>query len=213
MTEITFEISRHPVAREFAALPGCEAWGILYPVGKGKGASGPVLARVHRDMASFQEQPAFTITTAAEPSHTLCTVVPQPVSARQQICYAVHDTHGRSVGQITHERSPHGMRQAWRIDDSGKQGSVVAYKGNVRGWVMYWALSPFWVFFGLLGFFHDGGRPSSFLWGKPDRASWRGRGTGGSRKAALGFKSGRYRGDTELLDANLIYAQAALYCG
>ncbi|WP_411138057.1 hypothetical protein [Streptomyces sp. C10] len=211
MTELTFEVSRHAVAREFAALPGCEAWGILYPV-TGKTETGPVLARVHRDLASFEEQPAFTLTTAAEPTHTLCTVVPRPGAASQPIAYAVHDAHGRLVGQITHERSPRGVRQAWRIDDSGKQCSVVGYKGNIRGWVMYWALSPFWVLFGLLGFLYDGGRPSSVTWGKPDRVSWRSRG-GGSRKAALAFKSGRYRGDTGLLDANLIYAQAALYFG
>ncbi|MFC5250135.1 hypothetical protein [Streptomyces nigrescens] len=211
MSEVTFGITRNDAAKEFSALPGCEAWGILHPGRTGKIAPGPALARVHHHITSSEQQPAFTLTTAAEPAHTLCTIAPQAGAAAQQTVYAVHDGYGRFIGQVTHERSPRGMRQAWRIEDAGGQRSMTAYKGNIRGWIAYWAFSPFWALLALLNLLNGDTHSSWWLWGKPRRAHWRTRAGDGPRKPALDFKSGRYRADTGLLDANLIYAQATLY--
>ncbi|WP_336054065.1 hypothetical protein [Streptomyces sp. CA2R101] len=211
MSEVTFGITRNDAAKEFSALPGCEAWGILHPGRSGKIAPGPTLARVHRHLTSSGQQPAFTLTTAAEPAHILCTIAPQGGTTARQTVYAVQDGYGRFIGQVTHERSPRGMRQAWRIEDAGRQCGVTAYKGNMRGWIAYWALSPFWAFLALLDLLNGDTHSSWWLWGKPRRAHWRTRSGDGPRKPALDFKSGRYRADTGRLDTNLIYAQAALY--
>ncbi|MFI5523860.1 hypothetical protein [Streptomyces platensis] len=211
MSEVTFGITRNEAAKEFSALPGCEAWGILHPGRTGKTASGPTLARIHHHIASSGPQPAFTLTTAAEPAHTLCTIAPQAGAATRQTVYTVHDGCGRFIGQVTHERSPRGMRQAWRIEDASRQCSVTAYKGNILDWITYWAFSPLWVILALLNLLTGDTHASWWLWGKPRRAHWRTRAGGGPRKPTLDYKSGRYRADTGLLDMNLIYAQAALY--
>ncbi|MFE3887408.1 hypothetical protein ACFXPQ_31650 [Streptomyces lydicus] len=172
---------------------------------------GPSLARVHHHLTISEQQPAFTLTTAAEPAHSLCTIAPQAGATDRQTVYTVHDGYGRFIGQVTHERSPRGIRQAWRIEDADRQYSVTAYKGNIRGWITYWAFSPFWVILALLDLLNGGTHSSWWLWDKPRRAHWRTRSSNGPRKPALDFKSGRYRADTGLLDANLIYAQAVLY--
>ncbi|MFG2532644.1 hypothetical protein [Streptomyces sp. NPDC048516] len=211
MSEVTFGITRNDAAKEFSALPGCTAWGILHPGRTGKIAPGTTLARVHHHITSSEQQPAFTLTTAAEPAQTLCTITPQTGATGPRTVYAVHDGHGRIIGQVTHERSPRGMRQAWRMEDASRQCGMTAYKGNIRGWITYWVFSPFWVILALLNLLNGDTHSSWWLWGKPRRAHWRTRAGKGPRKPALDYKSGRYRADTRLLDANLIYAQAVLY--
>ncbi|MEU8782059.1 hypothetical protein [Streptomyces sp. NPDC048637] len=210
MTEITFCLSREEFAQQFTALPEHEAWGALQ-TGNGRIAAESPLARVHRLDGSDDYEPAFTLTTATLPARTLCTVIPQAGASDPQTVHAVHDGSGRLIGRIIHERSPLGIRQAWRIEDTVKQRSAVAYKGNIRGWIAYWAFSPFWAILALLDLLNGDTHPSWWLWGKPRRAHWRTRAGDGPRKPALDFKSGRYRADTGLLAANLIYAQAALY--
>ncbi|MDT0459942.1 hypothetical protein RM550_30175 [Streptomyces sp. DSM 41527] len=210
MTEITFCLSRAEFAQQFTALPGHEAWGALQ-TGNGRIAAESPLARVHRHGGSDDHEPAFTLTSPTEPAHTLCTVAPQAGAAARQTVYAVHDGYGRFIGQVTHERSPRGSRQAWRIEDADRQCSVTAYKGNIRGWIAYWAFSPFWAILALLNLLNGDTHSSWWLWGKPRRAHWHTRSGDRPRKPALDFKSGRYRADTGLLDANLVYAQAALY--
>ncbi|WP_438485575.1 hypothetical protein [Streptomyces sp. S186] len=210
MTEIKFCFSQDESAQQFVALPGCAAWGTLQP-GTGKLAAASPLARVHRYSGSDDPEPAFALTAAAEPAHTLCTVAPQADSAPSRTVYAVHDGSGRFIGRITHGRSPLGIRQAWRIEDAGRQYSAVAYKGNLRGWVAYWACSPFWAILALVFLVGGDLHPSRSLWSKPHRARWRRRVGGGPGKVALDFQSGRYRTDAGVPDVNLIYAQAVLY--
>lgn len=210
MTEIKFCLSREEFAQQFTALPDHEAWGALQ-TGNGRFAAESPLARVHRLCGSDEYEPTFALTSAGEPTHTLCTVTPQAGATTPQTIYAVHDGSGHFLGRIIHERSPLGIRQAWRIEDAGKQCSAVAYKGNIRGWIAYWAFSPFWAIMALLFLLYGDLRPRSGLWSKPHRARWRMRAGAAPRKAALDFNSGRYRADTGLLDVNLLYAQAALY--
>ncbi|MFJ3955047.1 hypothetical protein SLV14_004819 [Streptomyces sp. Je 1-4] len=210
MTEIKFCLSREEYAQHFAALPEHEAWGALQ-TGNGRFAAESPLARVHRRGGSDVREPAFALTSTAEPAQTLCTVAPQAGAADPQTAYAVHDGSGRFIGRIIHERSPLRIRQAWRIEDAAKQCSAVAYKGNIRGWIGYWAISPFWAVMALIHLLNGDLHPSGSLWSKPHRARWRMRAGGGPRKAALDFNTGRYRADTGLLDVHLIYAQAALY--
>ncbi|MYT11607.1 hypothetical protein YWIDRAFT_00820 [Streptomyces sp. SceaMP-e96] len=206
MTEITFCLSREEFAQQFTALPEHEAWGALQ-TGNGRIAAESPLARIHRLGGSDDHEPAFALATAAAPARTLCTVVPQADAAVAQTVHAVHDGSGRLI----HKRSPLGIRQAWRIEDTAKQYSAVAYKGTIRGWIAYWAISPFWAIMALIFLLNGDVRPGGSLWSKPHRARWRMRAGGGPRKAALEFNTGRYRADTGLLDANLIYAQAVLY--
>ncbi|MGX1760540.1 hypothetical protein ACWIG5_27095 [Streptomyces lydicus] len=210
MTEITFCLSRAEFAQQFTALPGHEAWGALQS-GNGRIAAESPLARVHRRSASDDHEPAFALTSPTDPAHMLCTVAPEAGAAGSQTAYAVRDGSGHLIGRIVHERSPLGIRQAWRIEDTGRQCSAVAYKGNVRGWITYWAISPFWVVLALIHLCNGDLHPGRSLWSKPYRARWRMRTGGGPKKAALDFNTGRYRADTGLLDANLIYAQAVLY--
>ncbi|MYT29017.1 MULTISPECIES: hypothetical protein [unclassified Streptomyces] len=210
MTEIKFCFSQDESAKQFMALPGSEAWGALQP-GMGRFDAASPLARVHRYSGSDNPEPAFALTAAAEPAHTLCTVAPQADSTPSQTVYAVHDGSGRFIGRITHGRSPLGIRQAWRIEDAARQCSAVAYKGNIRGWVAYWAGSPFWVIMALVYLLNGDLHPSRSLWSKPHRARWRMRAGSGPRKAALDFQNGRYRADAGVPDVNLIYAQAVLY--
>ncbi|MEU9112175.1 hypothetical protein AB0D04_10340 [Streptomyces sp. NPDC048483] len=210
MTEIKFCVSRGDFAQQFTALPECEAWGQLQP-GNGRVAAESPLARIHRHGGSADHERSFALTAPAEPAHTLCTVIPQAGAPHPQTVYAVHDGSGRFIGRIIQERSTLGMRQAWRVEDAGKQCSAVAYKGSIRAWTAYWVASPFLLVFALLGFLHDGEASFSWLWGKPRRTRWRMRAGGGRRKVALDFRSGRYRADTGVLDTRLLYAQAALY--
>ncbi|MGY5080177.1 hypothetical protein ACWIGX_24330 [Streptomyces nigrescens] len=209
MTEITFCLSREEFAQQFTALPEHEAWGALQ-TGNGRIAAESPLARIHRLGGSDDHEPAFAL-TAAEPTHTLCTVVPQAGAAESHTAYTVHDGSGRFIGRIIHERSPLGIRQAWRIEDAAKQYSAVAYKGTIRGWIAYWAISPFWAIMALIFLLNGDVRPGGSLWSKPHRARWRMRAGGGPRKAALDFNTGRYRAGSGQLDMNLIYAQAVLY--
>ncbi|MFF4604544.1 hypothetical protein ACFY12_17675 [Streptomyces sp. NPDC001339] len=216
MTEIQFRISQGRIAKGFTALPGYEAWGTLQGTDPGKPGSGAEtpLARVHRHSGSDDRNPAFTLTTTAEPAHTLCTITPQAPqagAADSQTAYAVHDGHGRFIGRIIHGRSPLGIRQAWHIEDAGKQCSAVAYKGTTLGWIAYWAFSPFWAIWALVFLLNGDLRPGGSLWNKPRRARWRLRSGGGARKVALDFRPVWYRTDSELLDVHLSYAQAALY--
>lgn len=210
MTEITFCLSRAEFAQQFTALPGHEAWGALQ-TGNGRIAAESPLARVHRQGGSDDHAPAFALTTAAEPARTLCTVAPEPGAAGSPTTYAVHDGTGHLIGRITHERSPLGIRQAWRIEDTLKQCGAVAYKGNIRGWIAYWAVSPFWVILALVHLLNGDLRPSHSLWSKPYRARWRMGTDGGPKKAALDFNTGRYRADPGSLNVHLLYAQAVLY--
>ncbi|UJB44294.1 hypothetical protein [Streptomyces sp. A1-5] len=210
MTETKFCFSQDESAQHFTALPGCAAWGALQP-GTGRFAAASPLARVHRRSGSDDHEPAFALTAATEPAHTLCTVAPQADAAPSQTVFAVHDGTGRFIGRITQGRSPLGIRQAWRIEDADRQCSAVAYKGNIRGWVAYWACSPFWALMALVYLLNGDLHPSRSLWSKPHRARWRMRAGGGPRKIALDFQNGRYRADAEALDANLIHAQAVLY--
>lgn len=215
MTEITFCLSRAEFAQQFTALPGHEAWGALQ-TGNGRIAAESPLARVHhqggnRQGNSDDHASAFALTTAAEPAHTLCTVAPETGAAGPQTTYAVHDGTGHLIGRITHERSPLGIRQAWRIEDTVKQCGAVAYKGNIRGWIAYWAASPLWVILALVHLLNGDLRPRHSLWSKPYRARWRLGTDGGPKKAALDFNTGRYRADPGSLNVHLLYAQAALY--
>ncbi|MEU8917043.1 hypothetical protein [Streptomyces nigrescens] len=210
MTEIAFCLCLEEFAQQFTALPDHEAWGALQ-TGNGRIAAESPLARVHRVDGSDDYEPTFTLTTATVPARTLCTVTPQASAADPQTVHAVHDGSGRLIGRIIHERSPLGIRQAWRIEDAVKQRSVVAYKGNIRGWIAYWVISPIWAIMALIFLLNGDLHPSGSLWSKPYRARWRMRAGGGPKKVALDFDTGRYRGDTGLLDVHLIYAQAALY--
>ncbi|MFJ6790864.1 hypothetical protein [Streptomyces angustmyceticus] len=209
MTEITFCLSRADFAQRFTALPGHEAWGALQ-TGNGRFAAESPLARIHRHSGSDDREPAFALTAAEEPAQTLCTVAPEP-AAGSGTAYAVHDGTGHLIGRIVRERSPLGIRQAWRIEDTVKQCSAVAYKGNIRGWIAFWAVSPFWAVLALIHLLNGELRPDSWLWGKPHRARWRMRTDGGPRKAPLDFNTGRYRADPALLNVHLLYAQATLY--
>ncbi|WP_203232549.1 hypothetical protein [Streptomyces sp. 769] len=123
----------------------------------------------------------------------------------------MHDGSGRFIGRIIQGRSPLGIRQAWRIEDAGRQCSAVAYKGNIHGWVAYWACSPFWALLAVVYLLNGDLHPSRSLWSKPHRARWRMRAGGGPRKIALDFQNGRYRADAGALDAHLVHAQAVLY--
>ncbi|MFJ9618869.1 hypothetical protein [Streptomyces noursei] len=210
MTDMKFCFSQDESAQQFMTLPDCAAWGALQP-GMGRFAAASPLARVHRRSGSDNPEPAFALTTTTEPAHTLCTVAPQADAAPSQTVYAVHDGSGRFIGRITHGRSPLGIRQAWRIEDAAKQRSAVAYKGNIRGWVAYWACSPFWAILALVHLLNGDPHPSRSLWSKPHRARWRMRADGRPRRGVLEFQNGRYRADAEALDVNLIYAQAVLY--
>ncbi len=125
--------------------------------------------------------------------------------------YAVHDSSGHFIGRIVRGRSPWGIRQSWRIEDAARQSSAIACKGNVLGWVAYWAFSPVWAVLALLHLLNGDLHPSGSLWSTPHRARWRMRAGGGRRKVALDHSTGRYRADTGLLDVHLAYAQAALY--
>ncbi|MFF3274667.1 hypothetical protein ACFYWU_27640 [Streptomyces chrestomyceticus] len=209
MTEMQFCLSRDEFAQQFTALPQHEAWGAVQ-TGNGRFAAESPLARVHRHTGSHDDEPSFTLTTA-EAARTLCTVVPRADHADPRTVYAVHDGSGHFIGRIVHERSPLGIRQSWRIEDAAKQCGAVAYKGNIRGWIAYWAISPIWAVLALLHLLNGDLHPSSSLWSKPHRARWRMRIDGGPKKVALDYNTGRYRADTELLDVHLIYAQAALY--
>lgn len=209
MTEITFCLVQEEFAQQFTAIPGHEAWGAVQ-TGNGRIAAESPLARVHRRGGSDDHEPAFALTTAAEPAHTLCTVAPEAGTAGSQTAYAVHDGTGHLIGRIIHGRSPLGMRQAWHIEDTVKRCSAVAYKGNIRGWIAYWAVSPFWVILALIHLLNGDLRPGASVWSKPHRARWRLR-SGGPRKTALDFNTGRYRADPGLLNVSLLYAQAALY--
>ncbi|MFE3887409.1 hypothetical protein ACFXPQ_31655 [Streptomyces lydicus] len=210
MTEITFCLSRAEFAQQFTALPGHEARGALQP-GNGRIAAESPLALVHRRAGSDDHEPAFALTSPTDPAHMLCTVAPEAGAAGSQTAYAVRDGSGRLIGRIVHGRSPLGVRQAWRIEDTGRRCSAVAYKGNVRGWIAFWAVSPFWVVLALIHLLSGELRPGSWLWGKPHRARWRMRTDGGPGKAPLDFNTGRYRADPGLLNVHLLYAQAALY--
>ncbi|MEW1654720.1 hypothetical protein [Streptomyces sp. NPDC093707] len=210
MTEMKFCFSRDEAAQRFVALPDCEAWGALQP-GMGKFAAESPLARVHRRSGSSDHEPTFTLTSTAEPSRILCIVTPQADAPHSQTVYAVRDESGRPIGRITHGRSPLGIRQAWHIEDVSKQRQAVAYKGNIRGWIAYWAFSPLWVFLALVHLLNGDLHPSGSLWSKPHRARWRMRAGGGPRGVALDFQNGRYRADSGVLDVNLAYAQAVLY--
>ncbi|MFG2532645.1 hypothetical protein [Streptomyces sp. NPDC048516] len=210
MSEITFCLSQEDFAQHFSALPGHEAWGALQ-TGNGRIAAESPLARVHRQGGSDDHAPAFTLTAGTEPAHTLCTVAPEAGAAGSQPAYAVHDGTGHLIGRIVRERSPLVIRQAWRIEDSVKQCSAVAYKGNIRGWIAYWAVSPIWAVMALIFLVYGDLHPGGSLWSKPSRARWRMRAGGGSGKTALDFNTGRYRADTGMLNVNLVYAQAALY--
>jgi hypothetical protein len=125
--------------------------------------------------------------------------------------YAVHDGSGRFVGRIIHGASPLRMRQEWRMEDEARQCSAVARKGNIRGWVAYWAFSPLWAVLALIFLVGGDLHPGRSLWGKPHRARWRVRAGGGTGKVGLEFHNGLYRADAGVLDANLVHAQAALY--
>ncbi|WP_336054066.1 hypothetical protein [Streptomyces sp. CA2R101] len=209
MTEITFCLSRAEFAQQFTALPGHEAWGALQ-TGNGRIAAESPLARVHRHGGS-DDEPAFALTSPTEPAHTLCTVAPEAGAAGSGTAYAVHDGTGNLIGRIVHARSPLGMRQAWRIEDTVKQCSAVAYKGNIRGWIAYWAISPFWVVLALIHLLNGDLHPGRSVWRKPYRARWRMLTGSGPKKAALDYNTGRYRADPGLLNVHLLYAQAVLY--
>ncbi|PBC82869.1 hypothetical protein SAMN05428945_2532 [Streptomyces sp. 2224.1] len=210
MSEITFCLSQEEFAQQFTALPGHEAWGALQ-TGNGRIAAESPLARVHRQGGSDDRAPAFTLTAGTEPSHTLCTVAPEAGATGSGTAYAVHDGTGHLIGRIVHARSPLGIRQAWRIEDTVQQCSAVAYKGNIRGWIAYWAVSPFWVILALIHLLNGDLQPGRSVWRKPYRARWRMLTGGGPKKAALDFNTGRYRADPGLLNVHLLYAQAALY--
>lgn len=210
MTETTFCLSREEFAQQFTALPEHEAWGALQ-TGNGRIAAESPLARIHLLAGSDDHEPAFALTTATAPARTLCTIVPQAGAAVTQTAHTVHDGSGRLIGRIIRARSPLGMRQAWRIEDSAKQYSAVAYKGNIRGWIAYWAVSPFWAIMALVFLLNGDLRPAGSLWSKPHRARWRMRAGGGHKKVAVDFNTGRYRASSGPLDMNLIYAQAVLY--
>ncbi|WP_328386408.1 hypothetical protein OHS81_22090 [Streptomyces sp. NBC_00400] len=210
MTEITFCLSRAEFAQQFTALPVHEAWGALQ-TGNGRIAAESPLARVHRRGGSDDREAAFTLTSPAEPAHTLCTVAPEAGAAGSGTAYAVHDGTGHLIGRIVRERSPLGIRQAWRIEDTVKQCGAVAYKGNVRGWIAYWAVSPFWLVLALIHLLNGDLHPGRSVWSKPHRARWRMQTGGGAKRAALDFNTGRYRADPGLLNVHLLYAQAVLY--
>lgn len=209
MSETQFCLVRDEFAQRFTALPQHEAWGAVQ-TGNGRFAAESPLARVHRHTGSRDDEPTFTLTTA-EVTHTLCTVVPQGGCAGPRTVYTVHDGSGHFIGRIVHERSALGVRQSWRIEDAAGQCSAVANKGNIRGWIAYWAISPIWAVLALIHLLNGDLHPSGSLWSKPYRARWRMRTGGGPRKTALDCNTGRYRADTGLLDAHLIYAQAVLY--
>ncbi|MEU8684246.1 hypothetical protein [Streptomyces sp. NPDC048611] len=208
MSEMKFCLSRAEFAQQFTALPEHEAWGALQ-TGNGRIAAESPLARIHRHSGSDDHAPAFALTTATEPARTLCTVAR---AADAQTVYAVHGGSGRLIGRIIRGRSPLGVRQVWRIEDAAKQCSAVAHKGNLRGWIAYWAISPVWVVMALLFLLNGDLHPSGTLWSKPHRARWRLKSGAEPRKtAALDFNTGRYRADTAALDVHLLYAQAVLY--
>ncbi|MFF9480560.1 hypothetical protein [Streptomyces sp. NPDC014733] len=210
MGEVTFRFSRSEAARRFRALPGHEAWGALQSRTNGV-TDELVLARVHRYSGSSDREPAFTLTTAEEPVRTLCTVTPQPVAAYSRAAYAVHDGAGRCAGRIVRGGSSPGIRRQWRIEDEGNRCSAVARKGNIRGWIAYWAFSPLWAVLAVVYLVGGDLHPGRSLWGKPQRARWRVRGGDGARKVGLDFHDGLYRADTGALDARLVYTQAVLY--
>jgi hypothetical protein len=123
----------------------------------------------------------------------------------------VHDGSGRFVGRIVRGSSPLGIRQEWRIEDEGKRCSAIARKGNIRGWVGYWAFSPLLAVLAVIYLLGGDLHPGRSLWCKPHRARWRVRSEGGKRAVGLDFHGGLYRAETGALDVNLVYAQAVLY--
>ncbi len=97
------------------------------------------------------------------------------------------------------------------MEGGDEQCSAVARKGNIRGWLAYWVASPFWGILALIFLLNGDLHPSGSLWSKPHRARWRVRSGSGKGKVVIDFQNGRYRADAELLDVNLVYAQAVLY--
>ncbi|MEU7186930.1 hypothetical protein [Streptomyces sp. NPDC045369] len=215
MSRTVFNISRAQQCRQFAAPPGYQAWGSLTS-GKFSGglAKGEVLAHVHHYEGEAPTGPLFLITHPSGPSRTLCTISAPPDVAGQQKEreYTVHGPTGDYAGRIVHGRSPCGIRQAWRMHIPAGTQAVAGYKGSLRGWFTYWAALPLWPLFVLMGLLHDGGGPSTWMWDKPARVTWRSRprGLGG---ALMRFTSGYslFTWDTERLDASLTHAQAVLY--
>ncbi|MEF3112708.1 hypothetical protein [Streptomyces chrestomyceticus] len=217
MSRTVFNISRAQDARQFAAPPGYQAWGTLFS-GKFDFTDRDVLAQVYRSEEESPRGPLFFLTspsgTPSGPPRTMCTISLPTGGAGQQKEreYIVHGPAGDYAGRIVHGRSPSGIRQAWRMHTPTGTQAAAGYKGTLRGWFTYWAVLPLWPLFVVMGLLHDGGGPSTWMWGKPERIVWRPRprGLGG---VLMRFPSdySTFAWEAERLEASLTHAQAVLY--
>lgn len=219
MSRTVFNISRAQDSRQFAAPPGYQAWGSLTS-GKFSGelADGEVLAHVHRYEGEVPTGPLFLVThpsgSPSGPPRTICTITAPAGGAGQQkeTEYTVHGPTGDYAGRIVHGRSPRGIRQAWRMHSPTGTRTVAGYKGSLRGWFAYWITLPLWPLFAVMGLLHDGGGPSTWMWDKPARVTWRSRPRGlGGVLMRFTYGYSLFTWDTERLDASLTHAQAVLY--
>ncbi|MFH8347960.1 hypothetical protein [Streptomyces sp. NPDC018045] len=211
MPRTIFTITRAEESRQFTTPPGYQAWGTLL---SGKFANGEVLAQIHRSDGEVSTGPLFLLTSPSGTRRTICTISPPAMGAesKKEKEYIVHGPVGEYVGRVVHGRSPRGIRQAWRMHTPAGTQAAAGYKGTLRGWFAYWLTVPLWPLFAVMGLLHDGGGPSTWMWSKPERITWRPRprGLGG---ALLGYTSGytAFAWDPERLDAPLTQAQAVLY--
>ncbi|MFF3275774.1 hypothetical protein ACFYWU_33275 [Streptomyces chrestomyceticus] len=215
MSKAVFNISRAQDSRQFAAPPGYQAWGSLTS-GKFSGelADGEVLAHVHRCETEVPTAPLFLITHPSGPSRTICTVSAPAGGAgqRKEREYTVHGPAGDYAGRIVHGRSPRGIRQAWHIHTPAGTQAAAGYKGSLRGWFAYWVTVPLWPLFAVMGLLHDGGGPSTWMWDKPARITWRPRPRGrGGVLMRFTWSYSLFTWYTERLNASLTHAQAVLY--
>ncbi|MEU7595006.1 hypothetical protein AB0B79_18510 [Streptomyces sp. NPDC039022] len=212
MSRTVFHVSQTEESRDFAPPPGYEAWGVLQ---SGTFDNITVLARVYRDVGAHGPGPEFLLACPSGTGQVICTVS-RPLAGdgqRKEKEYAVHGSDGGFVGCVAHGRSPCGVRQAWRIRPQAGGPVAVGYKGALRGWVTFWGTIPLLPVLTVVGLLHDGGGPSTWMWGMPKRIAWRGRSAvlGGRRVLRFTTYNSVYDWDSKRLGKELAYAQAILY--
>lgn len=169
-------------------------------------------ARADRDHVDGK-RPTFTLYAVEDPLRPLLTVHPCSQEKVGPEGYSVKDSSGNLLCTISKGRSPLGVRRAWRATLPTTQKTFVGYRGTSLGWLVFILLLPLWVPLTLISVLIgvlDSGVWDDLTWGFPSHTKWRRSGVLFA-SAALRGRSGKYTGDTTLIDPRIAYALAVLH--